>query len=220
MYLKKALFLSLFVLGISSVNAQPISHSTMGHGYFSRGELMRENKNYVGSTHQLDHYIKYLPVTWSQDVESELLIALNEFELGHNQAITMLEDFIENHKYEPLAMVARAKLGDYYFYHGDYEQALLNYEQVREKALDDDSDENVLYRRAYCDLMLNNYDNIKESNIAVRRLSSTPILTMPTEDIHRPMISLRQLTAWASWATSRSTTCARYYISKVIIAML
>lgn len=161
MYLKKALFLSLFVLGISSVNAQPISHSTMGHGYFSRGELMRENKNYVGSTHQLDHYIKYLPVTWSQDVESELLIALNEFELGHNQAITMLEDFIENHKYEPLAMVARAKLGDYYFYHGDYEQALLNYEQVREKALDDDSDENVLYRRAYCDLMLNNYDEAK-----------------------------------------------------------
>jgi tetratricopeptide (TPR) repeat protein len=147
MNLKKALlFLCALSAAVLSLNAQPVTMSTSGNGYFYRGSLMQDLRNYVGSSHQLDHLNKYLLPQWNQEAEAEYIKAVNEFELGNASSLTMLEDFIENHKYEPLAMVARAKLGDYYFYHGDYEQALLNYEQVREKALDDDSDENVLYR--------------------------------------------------------------------------
>ncbi len=161
MHLRNALFITLVAMGMASASGQPIVLSSNGEGYFTRGGLMRETRNYIGSNHQLNQYVKYMPAAWSQDIEAELTTALNKFELGDNNAITMLNDFIENHPEEPLAMVARAKLGDYYFYHGDYEQALVNYDQVREKALDFDSDEDVLYRKAYCLLMLNNYSDAK-----------------------------------------------------------
>lgn len=162
MYLKKALLISWVALCSNAIYAQPSILYNNGDGFLSRGVFMHETRNYVGSNDQLTYGLNHMPLFWSQDTESELLIALNEFELGNNRAITLLEDFIENHEYDPLAMVARAKLADYYFYHGDFEQALVKYEQVREKALDDDYDESVLYRYAYCNLMLGNYADAKE----------------------------------------------------------
>lgn len=150
--------------------AQPQIMSTNDEGYNLRGRLMRDRRNYVGSTHQLSHLNNYLEPSWSQEIEAEYLMALNQFELGKPSTLTMLEEFIEEHPYEPLAVAARAKIGDYYFYHGEFAQALSNYEQVREKALDDDTDEDVLYRRAYCDLMLGNYS---EAHDLYDKLSKT-----------------------------------------------
>ena len=162
MYLKKAVLTAVAISGAIMANAQPTVNNTEGQGHFVRGKLMKEMRNYVGSSDQLSYYNKYATTAWSQDVEAEFLIALNEFELGNNKAITMLEEFIENHENEPLALAAKAKLGDYYFYRGEFAQALNYYETIREKALDDDSDEDVLYRRAYSDLMLQNYSEAKE----------------------------------------------------------
>ena len=162
MNLKKALLLLCALsAAVLSLNAQPVTMSTSGNGYFYRGSLMQDLRNYVGSSHQLNHLNKYLLPQWNQEAEAEYIKAVNEFELGNASSLTMLEDFIENYANEPLAVAARAKVGDYYFYRGEFAQALANYQQVREKALDDDTDENVLYRRAYCDLMLENYEEAK-----------------------------------------------------------
>lgn len=170
MDIKKALLLSCLMVLPVALLAQPQVASTNADGYNARGRLMQDKRNYVGSTHQLAHHNNYLNPSWNDEIEAEYLMAINEFELGKPETLTMLEEFIENHPYEPLAMNARAKVGDYYFYHGEFAQALSNYEQVREKALDDDSDEDVLYRRAYSDLMLGNYS---EAHELYERLSKT-----------------------------------------------
>lgn len=170
MDLKKSLFLVSACATVMGASGQSAVMRTGASGYHSRGVLMQDVRNYVGSSHQLDHLNKYLSTEWSQDVESEYLMAINEFELGKARSLTMLEEFIENNPGDPLALSARAKIGDYYFYRGDFAQALASYEQVREKALDADTDEDVLYRRAYCDLMLENYD---EAKVIYDKLSAT-----------------------------------------------
>lgn len=170
MKFKKALLIACLLAVPVAMLAQPVVMDTYGDGYFNRGKLLQDVRNYVGSTHQLDHLGKYLETVGSQDIEAEYMMALNEFELGKSTSLTMLEEFIENHPGEPLAVAARAKVGDYYFYHGDFAQALANYEQVRERALDFDSDENVTYRRAYSDLMLGNYS---EARTLYEKLSTT-----------------------------------------------
>jgi hypothetical protein len=81
-------------------------------------------RNYVGSSHQLDHLNKYLLPQWNQEAEAEYIKAVNEFELGNASSLTMLEDFIENYANEPLAVAARAKVGDYYYSDGSTSSVL------------------------------------------------------------------------------------------------
>ena len=159
---------ALLIMGMLSFTAMaqeiemPSVMSTGDNGYFARGKMFHDMRNYVGSTHQLDYFNKNMTPWMSQDVEAEWIMALNEFELGKPSSLTVLEEFIENHPYDPLAVAARAKVGDYYFYNGEFAQALTNYELVRPKALDFDTDEDVLYRRGYCDLMLENYEEARD----------------------------------------------------------
>ncbi len=141
--------------------AQPNVAGSSSETFIDRARLLQEMHNYVGSSHHLWFHNNSLCPEWNDEVEAEFMMALNEFELGNPSSLTMLEEFIENHPGEPLALTARAKVGDYYFYHGDFAQARECYEQVREKALDADYDEDVLYRKAYCDLMLRDYNQAK-----------------------------------------------------------
>lgn len=170
MDLKKALLSGCAVVAVITLQAQPVVVNTGADGYHYRGVMYNDVRNYVGSSHQLYHLNKYLSYSANQEVEAEYLMAINEFELDNPSSLTMLEEFIENHSEEPLAELARAKVGDYYFYHGEFAQALSNYQQVRERALDDDSDEDITYRRAYCYLMLEDYD---EARALYDKLSTT-----------------------------------------------
>ena len=109
MDIKKALLLSCLMVLPVALLAQPQVASTNADGYNARGRLMQDKRNYVGSTHQLAHHNNYLSPSWNDEIEAEYLMAINEFELGKPETLTMLEEFIENHPYEPLAMNARAK---------------------------------------------------------------------------------------------------------------
>lgn len=166
----KTFFLICAMAAPMVVVAQPSVAQSNGEAFINRAVLLQEMRNYVGSSHQLWYHQQSLTPAWSNDVEAEYMMALNEFELGMPSSLTMLEEFIENHPNEPLALSARAKVGDYYFYHGDFAQARESYELVREKALDADYDEDVLYRKAYCDLMLRDYN---EAQAIYDKLSTT-----------------------------------------------
>jgi len=170
MKLKNAFLMSCVIAAPATMLAQPKVVENNSEAFIDRARLMHEMRNYVGSSHQLKFHNDNLSPLWNNEVEAEFMIALNEFELGNPSSLTMLEEFIENHPEEPLAVAARAKVGDYYFYHGDFAQARESYEQVREKALDDDSDEDVLYRKAYCDLMMHDYE---QAGLLYEKLSHT-----------------------------------------------
>lgn len=166
----KTAFLICAISAPVSMLAQPDVVEYSSDAFINRARLLQEMRNYVGSSHQLWFHNSNFNPTWNNEVEAEFMMALNEFELGNPSSLTMLEEFVENHPSDPLALTARAKVGDYYFYHGDFAQARESYEQVRERALDADYDEDVLYRKAYCYLMLNDYSQAQE---IYDKLSST-----------------------------------------------
>lgn len=138
------------------VAAQPGVMSSEAEGYLERGLLMYENHNYVGAIDQLGQVSK-LPSTPSMREQAEYYMALSHFERGEESSLMALQRFIKDHPASPLAMEAQMKVGNYYFYHGQWESALLSYSMVRNRSLDQDADEDLMYRRAYCYLRMEDY---------------------------------------------------------------
>ncbi len=152
----KKVLLSALVAVPAVALAQPGMMSSEAAGYLERGKQMFEARNYVGAIDQLQH-IKELPSDASMREQADYYIALSKFERGEESSLAALLQFIERYPASPLAMDAQLKVGNYYFYRGQWESALLSYSMVRNRALDLDSDDDLLYRRAYSNLRLGNY---------------------------------------------------------------
>ena len=153
--IKKVLMSALVAVPAVAL-AQPGMMSSEAAGYLERGKQMFEARNYVGAIDQLQH-IKELPSDASMREQADYYIALSKFERGEESSLAALLQFIERYPASPLAMDAQLKVGNYYFYRGQWESALLSYSMVRNRALDLDSDDDLLYRRAYSNLRLGNY---------------------------------------------------------------
>ena len=136
--------------------AQPGVMSSNAAGYLERGRLMYEAHNYVGAIDQLEH-MKLLPSDASMREQADYYIALSKFERGDDQSLAALVRFIDQYPASPLAIDAQMRVGNFYFYRGQWESALLSYSMVRNRSLDLNSDEDLEYRRAYCNLRLGNY---------------------------------------------------------------
>ena len=152
----KRILWSVLAAAPAVVAAQPGVMSSEAAGYLQRGLLMYESHNYVGAIDQLGQVSK-LPCDASMREQAEYYMALSRFECGEESSLLDLQRFIERHPASPLAMEAQMKVGNYYFYRGQWESALLSYSMVRNRALDKDADEDLMYRRAYCYLRLEDY---------------------------------------------------------------
>ena len=153
--IKKILW-SVLAAAPAMVAAQPGVMSSEATGYLERGLLMYENHNYVGAIDQLGH-VSQLPCDASMREQAEYYIALSRFECGDPSSLAALHRFIAKYPASPLAMEAQMKVGNYYFYHGQWESALLSYSMVRNRSLNKDADEDLMYRRAYCYLRMEDY---------------------------------------------------------------
>ena len=152
----KRVLLSVLAAAPIVAVAQPGVMNSEAAGYLERGRLMYESHNYVGAIDQLEH-IKRLPADASLREQADYYIALSHFERGEESSLDLLEDFIDRYPASPLAVEAQMKVGNYYFYCGQWESALLSYSLVRNRSLDLNSDEDLEYRRAYCNLRLGNF---------------------------------------------------------------
>ena len=162
----------LLTIGMSLpvlASAQPAVLDAGAKGYLDRARLMYESHNYVGTIDQLTH-MQQLPATSEEVEQAELLMALALFERGEGKSLDALIAFIEDHPTSPLATTAQMKIGDYYFYRGDWDNAMLSYSLVRPKGQDLDANEDLLYRKAYCNLRQGNYDLAEQQ---YRRLAAT-----------------------------------------------
>ncbi len=137
--------------------AQPGVMGVDAPGFLERGELMYGSRNYVGAIDQTTHALT-LDIDTSDEEAAEYVRALAMFERGEDESLDALKEFVEEHPSSPLAEEARLKIGNYYFYRGDWESALVSYSLVRDGALDADADEDLTYRRAYCNLRLGEYE--------------------------------------------------------------
>ena len=154
--IKKVLLLSVLAAAPTVALCQPGVMSSEAAGYLERGRMMYESRNYVGAIDQLEH-MKQLPADASMREQADYYIALSRFERGDEESLAALQRFIDTYPDSPLAVEAQLKVGNYYFYRGQWESALVSYSLVRNRALDLDGDEDLEYRRAYCNLRLGNY---------------------------------------------------------------
>ena len=152
----KKVLLSVLVAAPMVALAQPGIMSSEAAGYLERGKQMYESHNYVGAIDQLEH-MKQLPADASMREQADYYIALSRFERGDEESLAALHRFIDQYPASSMAMEAQMKIGNYYFYRGQWESALLSYSLVRNRSLDLNTDEDLEYRRAYCNLRLGNY---------------------------------------------------------------
>lgn len=152
----KKVLLSVLVAAPMVALAQPGIMSSEAAGYLERGKQMYESHNYVGAIDQLEH-MKQLPADASMREQADYYIALSRFERGDEESLAALHHFIDQYPASSMAMEAQMKIGNYYFYRGQWESALLSYSLVRNRSLDLNTDEDLEYRRAYCNLRLGNY---------------------------------------------------------------
>jgi TolA-binding protein len=152
----KKVLLSVALATPAVALGQPAMISSEALGYLERGKQMYESRNYVGAIDQLEH-LKQLPADASMREQADYYIALSRFERGDDSSIDALLQFIDNYPASSLAMDAQMRIGNYYFYRGQWESALVSYSLVRNRSLDLDKDEDLEYRRAYCDLRLGNF---------------------------------------------------------------
>ena len=154
--MRKVLMSALVAAPLVAVG-QPGVMNSEAAGYLERGRQMYESHNYVGAIDQLEH-MKQLPADASLREQADYYIAMSRFEQGDESSLALLLQFIDRYPSSALAMDAQMRVGNYYFYRGQWESALLSYSMVRNRALDLNSDEDLEYRRAYCNLRLGNYD--------------------------------------------------------------
>lgn len=166
----KKIFLSALVVAPAVAVAQPGVMSSEAVGYLERGRQMYEAHNYVGAIDQLEH-VKCLPSDASMREQADYYIALSRFERGEEASLDALMRFIDRYPASPLAMEAQMKVGNFFFYRGAWESALNAYSFVRNRSLDLDSDEDLEYRRAYCNLRLGNYREAERQYYALERSS-------------------------------------------------
>lgn len=166
----KKIFLSALVVAPAVAVAQPGVMSSEAVGYLERGRQMYEAHNYVGAIDQLEH-VKCLPSDASMREQADYYIALSRFECGEEASLDALMRFIDRYPASPLAMEAQMKVGNFFFYRGAWESALNAYSFVRNRSLDLDSDEDLEYRRAYCNLRLGNYREAERQYYALERSS-------------------------------------------------
>ncbi len=147
-------------------SAQVTVNDGAAQGYLERGRLMYESQNYVGAIDQLSEMLT-LPHTDRMREDAEYYIALSKFERGDRElGLEALSQWITNNPTSPRQPEAMLKVGDYYFYRGDYadcyDDALRAYEEVRPNALSADAAEDLKYRMAYCQLRLGRYNRARQ----------------------------------------------------------
>ena len=149
--------------------AQPTVMNSDAQAFLERGRQLYESRNYVGAIDQLTR-MKELPMSDAQEEQADLLIAFSRFERGESESLDALLAFLDDYPTSLRTQEAQMKIGDYYFYRGQWEQAKLSYSLVSPSAQDLDANENLLYRKAYCNLRLGNYD---EAETQYAQLSQT-----------------------------------------------
>lgn len=132
-------------------------------GYDLRGTLMYIDVNPLGATDQLTQMLRLTP----QDIESNpfatedarLLIAMSALRQGSADAPILLEQFINDYPRSPRLNHALAAWGDWWFRQGSYADALKIYSRINLSSPDNALATDVAYRRAFCRLMLSDFDN-------------------------------------------------------------
>lgn len=124
-------------------------------GWIERSRLMMENRNYAGVADQLSQLAVDNPgeqnnilLSPSERTECAYMFAMACFELDDKECLSLLREFILNHPASPLSIQASLAYADYFFYKGDFQAALREYDKINIPGLERRQRNLYSYRRA------------------------------------------------------------------------
>ena len=126
-------------------------------GYLERGILMCDDRNYEGCLDQMARLYN-LNATPQQRETAYYYMCKATLGLGDDEALEMLQNFLREYPVSTLRADVMMMIGDYYFNHGQYAEALAEYSVVDPLALTASRQEEMNYRQAYSYLMLGEPD--------------------------------------------------------------
>ncbi len=136
-------------------------NGTDAAAYLQRGKAMYADKNFDGCIDQLLQ-IRLLDQTVAQSEEVAFYLAMASLFSGDDEAIDLLNSFLHNFPESPRYEDVVATTGDYYFTRGSYGEALTAYSRVNPDALTADRCEDLVYRMAYCNMLLGETERATE----------------------------------------------------------
>lgn len=155
------------VLTVVAVSSQVNSHSS--EGYIARGILMYDDCNFRGCIDQMSKAVRQT-LSPEEKEEADYYVAMSSLQCGDESAIDLITGFLRDYP----SSVRRAEMekaeGDYYFNRHIYGKALTAYGRVDSRQLDGSDAEDYVYRSAYGNMKLAEYD---KANDGFSSLTST-----------------------------------------------
>ncbi|MBO4945749.1 MAG: tetratricopeptide repeat protein [Muribaculaceae bacterium] len=125
-------------------------------GYIARGRAMLADLNCLGVNQQTEQALR-LDTDGKSIEEVRYLQALAALHSGSSEAPRLLAEWISDYPESPRRVNALLALGDCYFADGHYGQALQVYYKIGTGRLDGSANADLIYRMAYCELLMGNY---------------------------------------------------------------
>lgn len=154
--MKRRFIIAMALMGLTSGTIFADINRADAQAYLQRGILMFEDKNFEGCVDQLTTMLT-LPSS-RQDAEQALYyLGFALLRAEDNEALGTLQRFLSLYPVSPYRADVTAGIGDYYFKHGEYVKALQNYNQVEPMALNSARCDEMIFRKAYSNMMLGDY---------------------------------------------------------------
>lgn len=151
----------LALLGLAAASAASAQTSaiteTSAEGYFSRGLMMFESKNYTGCIDQLGEAKRLAPPA-SLYEDADYYIALSKYKRGDADCVDALAKFLADYPASLHRFNANFAIGNYYFDRGKYGDASRYYNRVDDDAMVGEDFSDLVYRKAFCNLRLANFE--------------------------------------------------------------
>lgn len=125
-------------------------------GYLERGVLMFNERNYEGCIDQLAR-LHNLNATPQQAEEATYYLGLAALGLGDDEALIIFKKFLADYPVSTRRADVMMSIGDYYFNHGNYAEAIAEYKNVNQLALNSTRAEELNYRCGYSYMLLGEY---------------------------------------------------------------
>lgn len=153
----KQVLIGACVVAVSGIanGAPPVE--TDAEGYLNRGKQLYEIQNYTGAIDQLSH-VKNMGCNAVLQEEADFYLAMSQFNSGSEDAIVLLKRFIGKYPQSFHVPYAQMAIGDKFFYSGKYGEAVKQYSVIGDSELNGAEREDLLYRKAYSELRLGEYD--------------------------------------------------------------
>ncbi len=156
----KSLIAGACIAATSVSIAQNNILSTSPEGYLSRGVTMYNDSNYIGAIDQLKHLESIAPKSTFSE-EAAFYIAMSRYQCGEDNAIRALKEFINDYPVSAHVAEAWFTIGNKYFYDNKYGEAVMAYGNIPANALSGNNATDCIYRKAYSNLKLANYDKAR-----------------------------------------------------------